>query len=286
MLRSLQRDLLMLENQLPFFVLEKLFNLTKTEEEEASLLELVVTFFDPLYPRENDAKKLNPKEEYDHTLDVFRCTFLSTMKGKVSSWQQLQTNVNIPLVQERQLIHCTTELQNIGLKFKKREGFDLLDISFKSGVLEIPPLYVDDNTVPLFLNFLAYEQCDEDAEPFFTNYFMFFDSLINSPKDVEILHRNGIMNHVLGSDKDVANLFNRLCREVVYDLDECYLSKQMKDINDHCKTYYATNWRVWWTHLIRDYFSSPWAFISLLAAIVLLLLTITETFYTVYDYYN
>ena len=51
------------------------------------------------------------------------------------------------------------------------------------------------------------------------NFFMFFDSLINSPTDVEILHKNGIINHVLGSHKNVANLFNKLCREIVYDLD-------------------------------------------------------------------
>lgn len=174
----------------------------------------------------------------------------------------------------------------MGVQFRKGEDSDLLDIKFEGGVLEIPPLIIDDNTVPLLLNFVAYEQCDEDAKPFFTNFFMFFDSLINSHNDVEILHKNGIINHVLGSDKDVANLFNKLCREIVYDLDECYLSKQMKGVNEYCKEYYATRWHVWWTNLIRDYFSSPWTFLSLLAAIVLLLLTAAQTFYTVYAYYR
>lgn len=287
MLRTLQRDLLKLENQLPFFVLEKLYELIRLVD-DPPLVDLVVTFFDPLLPRKNIKGKLNPNEEFDHMLDVFRSTFLSSVNEttKPAGWKQLQKLDNIPLVEERQLIHCVTELQEAGVRFKMREDLDLLDISFKDGMLKIPPLYIDDNTVPLFLNLVAYEQCDQDAKPFFTNFCMFFDSLINSHTDVGILHKNGIINHVLGSDKDVANLFNKLGREIVYDLDECYLSQQMMDVNDYCKQYFASRWHVWFTNLIRDYFSSPWTFLSLLAAIALLLLTTAQTFYTVYAYYS
>ncbi|KAK9268638.1 hypothetical protein L1049_000395 [Liquidambar formosana] len=286
MLRTLQRDLLMLENQLPFFVLEELFKLTSLVE-EPSLVELTLKFFDPLLPRENTPQP-NPKIKFDHMLHVFRSTFLSSVKDETSAlvWRQLQTSASIPLVRERQLIHCVKELQEAGVKLKKREDRQLLDINFEGRVLDIPPLYIDANTVPLLLNFVAYEQCDQKAKPFFTNFFMFFDSLINTAKDVEILHKNGIINHALGSDKDVASLFNKLCKEIVYDLDECYLSRQMKGVNDYCKAYYATKWHVWWTNLIRDYFSSPWTFLSLVAAITLLILTVTQTAYDVRGYYH
>lgn len=286
MLRTLQRDLLMLENQLPFVVLRELFKLTSTSSEEPPLTKLVLLFFDPLLPRENIESALNQHQEHNHMLDVFRSTFLSSINNNTTAGEWKQLDANMSLYQERQLIHCVVELKEVGVQFRKGEDSDLLDIKFEGGVLEIPPLIIDDNTVPLLLNFVAYEQCDEDAKPFFTNFFMFFDSLINSHNDVEILHKNGIINHVLGSDKDVANLFNKLCREIVYDLDECYLSKQMKGVNEYCKAYYATRWHVWWTNLIRDYFSSPWTFLSLLAAIVLLLLTAAQTFYTVYAYYR
>lgn len=286
MLRTLQRDLLMLENQLPFVVLRELFKLTSTSSEEPPLTKLVLFFFDPLLPRENIESALNQHQEHNHMLDVFRSTFLSSINNNTTAGEWKQLDANMSLYQERQLIHCVVELKEVGVQFRKGEDSDLLDIKFEGGVLEIPPLIIDDNTVPLLLNFVAYEQCDEDAKPFFTNFFMFFDSLINSHNDVEILHKNGIINHVLGSDKDVANLFNKLCREIVYDLDECYLSKQMKGVNEYCKAYYATRWHVWWTNLIRDYFSSPWTFLSLLAAIVLLFLTAAQTFYTVYAYYR
>lgn len=287
MLRTLQRDLLMLENQLPFFVLEKLFELTSTGP-ELSLVELVLAFFDPLLPREGKVPKSNPKEQHRHMLDVFRSTFLMPLKDRTcekSSWTDLKSPNNIPLVRERQLIHCVSELQDSGIKLQKRGRYDLLEIEFEHNTLEIPPLNIDDNTVPMFLNFIAYEQCDEVAEPYFTNYFMFFDSLINSEDDIEILHMHGIVNHVMGNHRDAARLINRLCREIVYDLDQCYLSKQMKEINAFCDKYYSHQWRLWWRNLIDQYFSSPWSFTSLVAAVFLLLLQVGQTLYTIYPYY-
>lgn len=38
------------------------------------------------------------------------------------------------------------------------------------------------------------------------------DSLINTPKDVALLKQADIIEHVLGSDEDVALLFNKLCK--------------------------------------------------------------------------
>ncbi|KAL6313785.1 hypothetical protein AAG906_010204 [Vitis piasezkii] len=218
MLRTLQRDLLKLENQLPFF--------------DPPLIDLVLTFFDPLLPRKNIKGNLNPEGEFDHMLEVFRSTFLSSVNQDITSGcEQLKISVNVPLVQERQLIHSVTELEKAGVKLKKRKDCDLLDINFQAGVLKIPPLYIDDNTAVLFLNFPMSDSS-----------------------------QNGIINHVLGSDQDVADLFNKLGREVVYDLDECYLSQQIKRVNNYCKTYYASKWRVWFTNLKHDYFSNPWTF--------------------------
>lgn len=288
MLRTLQRDLLMLENQLPFFVIETLFNLTSLEEEEPSLIQLALEFFNPLLPR--TSMEIEFDEEPEHILDVFLQSFLSKMQQKVQEpqWTFLRHKRSSNPVQEeqdKQLIHCVSELTEAGIKFKRREKHDLLDINFYKGVLHIPPLYINDNTVPIFLNFLAYEQCDQQAKPYFTNFFMFFDGLINTSKDVKILHQYEIINHSLGSMENVAKLFNNVCREIVCDLDHCYLSKQMAEVNEHWKAYYATKWHIWWTKLISEYFSTPWTAISLVAAIFLLILTAVQTVYTSISYY-
>nr|DAD23731.1 TPA_asm: hypothetical protein HUJ06_025194 [Nelumbo nucifera] len=185
-------------------------------------------------------------------------------------------------VEEKRLVRSVLELQEAGVKFKKREQHNLLEISFKGGIFEIPPLMVHDYTFPVFLNLVAYEQGCPQRDLYFTNYILFFDSIVSSPKDVEILHYEGIIDHVMGSDEEVANIFNKLCREVVYSADECYLSQYLKDVDCYTKT----KWNTWRAKLMHDYFNSPWALLSVVAAIVLLLLTIAQTVFSVLSHFR
>ncbi|KAI3991483.1 hypothetical protein MKX01_006785 [Papaver californicum] len=294
MLRSLQRDLLMLQNQLPFFVLQELFNLTScAEQHNVSLVELALRFFNPIIPRElmNMDDLIEADIVYDHLLCLFRGSFITSLKSQYKRGKKKfhPTTPSVRLAQqEKQLNYCVTELQEAGIKFiKKEQSDDLLSIEYdEDGILRIPQLHMDDNTVPLFLNSIAYEQCHEKAQPYFTNHFIFFDCLVNTSKDIEILHNNGIVNHVLGSDKDVAHLINKVCREIVYDVDVNHLHRQMKGLNNYCKTYYSTRWHIWLRNLVHQYFSSPWTFLSLIAAIFLLILTTAQTFFAVYSYFK
>ncbi|XP_026427132.1 UPF0481 protein At3g47200-like isoform X1 [Papaver somniferum] len=283
MLCTLQRDLLMLENQLPFQVLEVLFDLTKLPgQESVHLVDLVLEFFNPLLPRGKEKLKVNPNDKYDHMLDVFRTGFLAAIPPAADRVEDLVTD------KSSDLLNCATELQEAGLEFSKsQQPTDLLNIQFDrpSGTLNIPPLRMDDNTVPLFLNFMAYEQCDRDAQPYFSNHFMFLDRLVNTAKDIEVLHNNGVINHELGSDKDVAILINRLSREIIYDANSCHLREPMREINlyhNEC----AKKCHVWFKALKRDYFSSSWTLASLFAAIFLLVLTVCQTFFSAYAYFK
>ena len=96
------------------------------------------------------------------------------------------------------------------------------------------------------------------------------------------LHYCGIIEHWLGSDAEVADLFNRLCQEVVYDVNDSYLSRLSEEVN----RYYNHRWNAWRASLRHNYFSNPWAIISFVAAVVLLLLTFAQSFYGVYGYYK
>ncbi|XP_010064889.3 UPF0481 protein At3g47200 [Eucalyptus grandis] len=290
-LRTVQRDLLLLENQLPFFVLEKLYELinnkNKIDHQQAVPLEvLAVTFFDPLLPQHHAASKLDTNKPKAHLLDVFRSSFLKSVSEKVheKGKNQVKSWLN-PDGSMRGLVrHFASELQEAGMQFKKWKGHDLPDIEFDHGTLQVPQLSINDNTVSVLLNFVAYEMSVKHPEPFFTNYLMFWDSLINSPRDVQIFRKHGIINH-LGSETEVVELFMK-CREVIYDLNLGYLYNEIKEVNDYCEQFYESKYSVWWRSLIRDRFSSPWTCLSLFAAVILLLLTLLQTFYTVYAYYR
>lgn len=196
-----------------------------------------------------------------------------------------QTRSNAQRVADKrrqQLIHCVTELKEAGIKFKKRKTDRFWDIKFKDGKLRIPRLLIHDGTKSLFLNLIAFEQCHLDCSNDITSYVIFMDNLINSPEDVGYLHYRGIIEHWLGSDAEVADLFNRLCQEVVFDINNSYLSLLSEEVN----RYYNHRWNTWCASLRHNYFSNPWAIISLVAAVVLLLLTLAQTYYGIYGYYR
>ncbi|KAI6704802.1 hypothetical protein NL676_007764 [Syzygium grande] len=103
---------------------------------------------------------------------------------------------------------------------------------------------------------VAFEQCHKNCKPDATAYLFFFNGLVNSANDVEILHYKGIVHHSLGSNKEAAKLVNKLCKEVDWDGEESYLHKVVcDDIDVYFKSmraklrarlvhYYFNNWVV------------------------------------------
>ncbi|XP_068639627.1 putative UPF0481 protein At3g02645 [Aristolochia californica] len=134
-------------------------------------------------------------------------------------------------------------LQDVGIKFKKKEGSGFQDVSFKNGVLEIPHLYVHSNTKVLLRNLIAWEQCHHAAGTYFTSYAIFIDYIVNTEKDIEILSEAGIIEHSLSSDEDVADIFNGLSMNLVHTgLDDNFLPELTKQLNHYCQS----NVNKWW----------------------------------------
>jgi hypothetical protein len=304
-IHSIQRDMIMLENQLPLFILDRLLGLQLGDpDQEGEVAKLIPRFFDALMPTDvptdesfpaYESTILGPGPSSLHCLDVFRRSLLRKRPQDLSSRkpQRLSRFTNLgeyftspppPVFVKRrqQLIHCVTELREAGVKFKRRKTDNFWDINFKNGILQIPKLLIHYGTKALFLNLIAFEQCHPDGGNKITSYVVFMDNLINSHQDVAYLHYCGIIEHWLGSDAEVADLFNHLCQEVVFDRSTSYLSSLSSNVNG----YYYKKWNAWRASLKHNYFSNPWAFISLVAAFILLLLTFLQTFYGVYAYYN
>ncbi|XP_068656274.1 UPF0481 protein At3g47200-like [Aristolochia californica] len=300
-MHSIQRDMIMLENQIPLFVLDRLLGLQIGEPDQRGLVaRLAIRFFDPLMPTDEPLRKsdrsrlesLRYKEAFDpltdqgelHCLDVFRRSLLRVgLRPEPRMWIPRRSRaLRVADKRRQQLIHCVSELRESGVKFRKRKTDRFWDITFNNGVLEIPRLLIHDGTKSLFLNLIAFEQCHLDCSNDITSYVIFMDNLINGPDDVGYLHYRGIIEHWLGNDEEVADLFNRLCQEVVFDFNDSYLSGLSEQVNG----YFNHRWNAWRASLKHRYFGNPWAIISLVAAFVLLVLTLAQTFYGVYGYYR
>jgi len=145
------------------------------------------------------------------------------------------------------------------------------NIQFKDGTLEIPRLVILDTTRSLFLNLVTFEQCNFNCSNDIATYLLLTDDLIDSTKDVRHLHDCGIIRHRLGSDAEVADSFDQICREVVLVGSHGYLS----DLSNDVDTYSGNKWKCWIAILELKYFGNPWSIISLIVAFILLLLTLT-----------
>ena len=115
-----------------------------------------------------------------------------------------------------------------------------------------------------------------------TDYVNLLDCLVNTYKDVEYLCKSNIFENCFGSEDEVAIFINDIGKDTAFDVNNCYLSKLFRDVHQ----YYRNNWHVQRASFKHTYIETPWSFISALAALILLLLTIAQTFFTIYPVYK
>ncbi|KAA8525424.1 hypothetical protein F0562_007273 [Nyssa sinensis] len=255
---DLHHDFILLENQLPFFFLDALFNLTfaSVPGKFPTLLELALDFF-------HYANKQNrqPNFKLCHFTDLIRTLYLPTSERPPRTREEFQ------------FLHTAIELHEAGVKFKVGSSTCLLDIKFSKGVLEIPCFKIEDRTIPYIRNLMALELCLYPRDSYIIDYIVFMDYLINTPKDIDLLVQKGILEHWLGDSGAAATFFNSLCTEITMSLENFYFSSPCVDLN----AYYKVPRHKWKATLKREYFNSPWRTASTTAAIILLVLTFIQT---------
>ncbi|KAI7996933.1 UPF0481 protein [Camellia lanceoleosa] len=174
---------------------------------------------------------------------------------------------------------CVTRLRLAGIQFRPQKNIDgsFLDINFHKGVLEIPPITINDFTSTILINCVALEQCNpQDSSTYCSEYIAFMSCLINSGRDVTFLCDDGIIKNFSYNDLQVAYLFRKLGEKVVFHIRGCYLSKQFREVEAYCSSNWAT--------LMRTYFSNPWSSISVVSASVLLAMTTIQTIMAILSY--
>ncbi|CAL9083540.1 unnamed protein product [Musa textilis] len=303
----LVRDMLILENQLPFCLLKPLFDSTFPGQ---SLNNLILAFLRRSISITTETPSVG--KSFHHILHLFHscilpandpdgresstslCHNLSCMQNMfpVSSWpsswinklsccsgdDQEETNMLLDW------IPSATRLTEAGvhIRKKKKKAKSFLDITFRDGKMEIPEIQVDDHTNTLLRNLIAFEQCCKEASHHVTAYAGLIDCIVDTAADVALLQQSKIIISGMGSGEEkVATLFNRLGKEVtIDDPRRSNFSRIYKEANEH----YGARCNKWRARLNHDYFSNPWAIVSVAAAIFLFILTTTQTIYIILSY--
>ncbi|GLT63570.1 hypothetical protein SLA2020_361270 [Shorea laevis] len=274
MLQLLNHDLILLENQIPWFVLEHLFRLTRGSSETKSLLQLALEFFDNIFSSEKSPIQLDlfANQKIQHILDLIRSSLVLPLREHQGQEESCVSWSPIPSSVLWSPIPSATSMKESGISFRKVRSQSILDVKFRGGTLEIPLILVQESTEPAFRNLVSYEQCYPYCSPTVTCYALLLDNLINNEKDLEELRKSGILVNWL-YPLDTTRFFKMLCHDVF--LKEFYYEKLCWEVNEFQQKLWP-KLRAFYIHN----FTNPWAIVSQIVAGILLVLTFLQTLYS------
>ncbi|KAJ3705696.1 hypothetical protein LUZ61_009401 [Rhynchospora tenuis] len=311
----LMSDLLMLENQIPFFVLTKMYNIytfgrvdppsDAHEDNRPSFLTLAADILHETCKINAEGAKV-PEDgvTIKHLLHLFYLLFVPTPEYALTP---RQTNVKIKDKESRtncfqllqkhnrrefpgsskhsektespKVIKSAIELKEYGVVLKKKEKFaSFLDISFERDILEVPRITIEGCSRSRLLNLIAFEQCSGGAD---------FNP-IKKPLSSYAAFMACLMNispDVIVLEK-AGILENNLANseegaKFFHQVRECahtdFDNHYLKQVFVEVVEYCEAFWPKHRAKLRHDYFSSPWTISSFMVAMLLMILAIFRT---------
>ncbi|XP_052189004.1 UPF0481 protein At3g47200-like [Diospyros lotus] len=293
MLNSIQHDLILLENQLPFFVLEKLFQLTfnRIRSHPHSLTEYVHQFF-------RKVLSFNaPSPSVGGSVDT-----TATSSGGGDKEKKDQEATTLSAASNLHILHLLhsyyhpphpleemDHAKNYGdsasnldfagvdfvadgdhqfkVYFKQVTGINWL---FSSPEFHIPRLDIYDSTEQILRNLIAFEQCCHGVVCYMTSYAFLMDLLVNTDEDIQVLEDARVINNYLGARHEATNLFNNLCKQLV--LEKFYFANTYKKATD----YSGHRWPAIRAYFIRTYLATPYGFIAFVAGAIAFVIEVVK----------
>ncbi|XP_028758657.1 uncharacterized protein LOC114717615 [Neltuma alba] len=284
LLALLRQDVLLLENQLPFQLLSLLTNdddlviraidmfvgrfqrFSVHKPERLSSMQKAMQDEETAAGKEIEVRLVHPAPP-PHLLHHLRSEMLrgfhpEDTKSKHKHRSRTYRNVK--------------ELREAGIRVKRSKPVSPIDISFQStwfgGRLKLPKIVVDNITAPTYLNLIAYETLpDFENKHEISSYVEFLDTIIDHSDDVKMLRAAGVLLNRLGSDEEVANLFNTIATDLRTD------ASTYASVADEIEMHYKKRYKTWLSQAFHMYFKSPWTIIAFLAGFFALFLTAAQT---------
>ncbi|ONI22381.1 hypothetical protein PRUPE_2G125400 [Prunus persica] len=317
--KAVEQDLILIENQLPYFLLQELYqnfpvhvSPRKKEEEEPTHRQSSTNDFQCCLPcswriPSNDlsieidkAKPADDEANLAHSVLLLELTcefFKEHTKGKsvengVPQPKHFTDLVRYFLCPDEPMscehgvenIYAAKKLRASGVKFTplKKKTFLTIETDkatkgkpnlacFSNLNLKLTPFKFKDETEWVVRNIMALEQFLYPNNPYICNYFLLMDQLVDTVDDVDLLVENEVIINMLGSNKAVAKLVNRLCQQINED-KFCY-----SHIGRQLKVHYDNIWNRNVATLKRVYFKDLWTGSSTVLGVFVLLFSVIGT---------
>ncbi|CAJ1940858.1 unnamed protein product [Sphenostylis stenocarpa] len=232
MLNRVRCDLILLENQIPFFILQRLFPIVLIQvqhDQTLTLSELTIIFFRKMLPRDREFVNEKFSQEGFHLLDLIRQCYLPNYARVVSKKSVSQGD-----------LECATNLKKDGIKSKRSKTKCLLNLKFANGVLEVPPFTPHHFIEIIFSNMIALEQQQNDSKPV-TSYALLMQAMVCTENDAKLFRKLRILIMDNYPEKEVCDLFKRLCEKVEYEEENFFFAGLIEQIFEYKRT--PRSWR-------------------------------------------
>ncbi|XP_020584567.1 UPF0481 protein At3g47200-like [Phalaenopsis equestris] len=260
LLSGLKRNMLLLENHIPFLAL----TILAVMDGSGGLTDQVLR---------------RQTETSCHILDLYRKIFTSAGEYLSSNVKNLQSS---------------TELKTARVSFRKSNTKSFRNTSFNDDVLSLLSLEIDDNTESILLNLMAFEHLHMAPANEVTAYVFFMDGLIKSVDDVALLRTEKIIMGWVGYDGNIVTLFNRIKKGATLTVNTVDIPV---DVNSRLNSY--CNKRMHWRRVIlvqtylqnwdftsfSTYLKNPWVF-TFLGGSFFMALSIIQIVYAVRQFYQ
>ncbi|XP_078161824.1 UPF0481 protein At3g47200-like [Carex rostrata] len=258
LLPYIKTDLLMIENQVPFLVLEILYGDPSNYGGPIPTINQLLSYY--FWDMKDDLWRYEGPLHHSllhsyHQLFIFpplgnkKAILAQPKRRKSTKFGAVRTIFNIPSAQE---------LEKAGVVFKAKKTVDFLDITFHGKVLEMPVLSMDEPFLLLLINLVMFEAFGR--VDIMNNYCYFMSSLIQNPDDVVVLIKHGIIESNLMTEASLTNLFSPLHsfrsnppRNSLYFLGLIEDLRQFRDRSE-----------ITWHYILRYYAYRMWSIIEFL----------------------
>ncbi|XP_004308517.1 PREDICTED: UPF0481 protein At3g47200-like [Fragaria vesca subsp. vesca] len=281
MRKAVETDLILFENQIPYYFLQELYDFAISNAEP------------------NIAEDLTPDP---HRFRTLSCKFFKEYnKKKRVLGNGVKLNHFTDLVR---LFVCTDKVQGDCVSNQKKCKYDVRKLkaagvkfthlaepfvieSLSTGVsscrsklacclttkeLKLTRFWATYDAESVIRNIMALEQLIYPKKAYICSYFLLLSQLVNTVEDIDLLIKDGVVENLLGSNKSVEKLINSFCVHIVEEIS-CY-----SDIYDQLNEHYETslcNRRM--ATLKQVYFKDLWTSSATILGLVVLVFSIVGT---------
>ncbi|KAL6130586.1 hypothetical protein ACLB2K_068965 [Fragaria x ananassa] len=248
MRKAVETDLILFENQIPYYFLQELYDFAISNAEP--------NIAEDLTPDPHRFRTLSYKVQGDCVSNQKKCKY-DVRKLKAAGVKF--THLAEPFVIESLSTGVSSCRSKLACCLTTKE-------------LKLTRFWATYDAESVIRNIMALEQLIYPKKAYICSYFLLLSQLVNTVEDIDLLIKDGVVENLLGSNKSVEKLINSFCVHIVEEIS-CY-----SDIYDQLNEHYETslcNRRM--ATLKQVYFKDLWTSSATILGLVVLVFSIIGT---------